>query len=111
MKEYLFVYGLFRDSSRNLLGEWVFCGKASIPGKLYKVNEFYPGVDITGKGKVWGDVYMIDPKVFPLLDEFEGHEYIRRKVKTSTDIECWVYEYKYDISTFKEIKGGDWMLR
>ena len=54
---------------------------------------------------------MIDPSVFPLLDEFEGHEYIRRKVKTSTDIECWVYEYKYDISTFKEIIGGDWMLR
>lgn len=111
MKEYLFVYGLFRDASRNLLGEWVFCGKASVSGKLYKVNEFYPGIDITGKGKVWGDVYMIDPAVFPLLDEFEGDEYIRRKIKTSTDIECWIYEYKYDVSTFKEIVGGDWMLR
>ena len=61
--------------------------------------------------KVLGDVYLIDPSIFPNLDEFEGDEYIRVKVKTSSDIECWVYEYKYDISPFNEIKGGDWMLR
>lgn len=111
MKEYLFVYGLFRDSAKNLLGDVTNCGKASVIGKLYKVNEFYPGFVSSKKGKVWGDVYLIDSSLFPNLDIFEGDEYFRRKVITSTDLECWVYEYKYDISKFNEIKSGDWMLR
>jgi gamma-glutamylcyclotransferase (GGCT)/AIG2-like uncharacterized protein YtfP len=109
--EYLFVYGLFRDQSKTLLGDCTFCGKASITGKLYRVSEFYPGFNRHGDGKVWGDVYMIDPIIFPKLDEFEGHEYIRTKIRTSTDIDCWIYEYKYDTFGFKEVKGGDWMLR
>ncbi len=109
-KEYLFVYGLFRDSARNLLGDFTYCGRAWVKGKIYKVNEFYPGF-VDGDGKVWGDVYLIDPKVFPDLDEFEGHEYKRKKVRTSTDVISWIYEYKYDIKDFKEIKAGDWMLR
>ena len=108
--EYLFVYGLFRDSAKNLLGPVTNCGKANIEGKLYKVSEFYPGY-VPGNGKVWGDVYLVDPNLFDKLDEFEGDEYFRTKVRTSTDIECWVYQYKYDVSKFKEIKGGDWMLR
>jgi gamma-glutamylcyclotransferase (GGCT)/AIG2-like uncharacterized protein YtfP len=32
------------------------------------------------------------------------------KLRTSTDVYCWVYVYK-DISEFTEIKGGDWLLR
>jgi gamma-glutamylcyclotransferase (GGCT)/AIG2-like uncharacterized protein YtfP len=111
MKEYLFVYGLFRDSGKSLLDNATFCGKSSIPGNLYKVNEFYPGFVPNDKNKVWGDVYLIDPKILPKLDEFEGDEYIRTKVRTSSDIECWIYQYKHDISSFREIKGGDWMLR
>jgi gamma-glutamylcyclotransferase (GGCT)/AIG2-like uncharacterized protein YtfP len=111
MKEYIFVYGLFRDSGKNLLSDSTFCGKTYVTGKIYKVNEFYPGFVNNKKSKVWGDVYLIDPEILPKLDEFEGHEYIRTKIRTSTDIECWIYEYKYDVSNFKEIKGGDWMLR
>ena len=109
--EHLFVYGLFRDSARNLLGDFVKCGKATVDGKLYKVNEFYPGF-IEGKnGKVCGDVYLIDSSVLPQLDDFEGDEYIRKKIKISTDLECWIYVYKYETDKFKEIIGGDWMLR
>jgi gamma-glutamylcyclotransferase (GGCT)/AIG2-like uncharacterized protein YtfP len=108
--EYVFVYGLFRDSARNLLGQFTHCGKAYVKGKLFKVNEFYPGF-VPGDGKVWGDVYLISPDVFEKLDEFEGHEYFRTKIKTSTDIDCWIYQYKYETESFKEIKTGDWMLR
>lgn len=110
MREYLFVYGQFRDTARKLLQDPVFCGKATINGKIYKVNEFYPGF-VDGKGKILGDVYLIDPVLFPELDEFEGDEYVRTKVKTSTDIECWVYKYIHDVKGFEEIKGGDWWLR
>jgi gamma-glutamylcyclotransferase (GGCT)/AIG2-like uncharacterized protein YtfP len=110
-KEYLFVYGMFRDSAKNLLGEVIKCGKANVPGKLYLVNEFYPGFVSGKKGITWGDVYLVDSDIFDNLDEFEGDEYIRKKIRTSTDLECWIYEYKHDISKFKEIKGGDWILR
>lgn len=108
--EYLFVYGVFRDSGNGLLENAKFCGKATIDGRMFRVNTFYPGF-IRGSGKVIGDVYLIDESILPALDEFEGDEYNRLKVRTSTDIECWVYEYKHDISNFKEIDGGDWMLR
>jgi gamma-glutamylcyclotransferase (GGCT)/AIG2-like uncharacterized protein YtfP len=108
--EYLFVYGQFRDSGRSHLGNIVKCGKASVSGRIYRVNEFYPGL-VEGDGLVWGDVYLIDPKVLPNLDEFEGDEYYRKKIKTHTDLECWVYIYKYNISKFSEIQSGDWLLR
>lgn len=111
MKEYLFTYGLFRDAAKGLLENAIFCGKTNIIGKLYKVNEFYPGFVKKGISKVVGDVYLINPSILPMLDEFEGDEYIRIRTRTSTDIECWVYEYKYDISDLVEISGGDWMLR
>lgn len=111
MEEYLFVYGLFRDSGNPLLGEKEYLGKSYIKGTLYKVNEFYPGYTRKGNNKVWGDVYKIDPKVFPQLDEYEGDEYIRTKIKVSTGQECWIYEYKEDVVDKPEIKSGDWMLR
>lgn len=74
------------------------------------VDDFYPGF-VEGTGKVIGDVYLIDEELFPSLDEFEGDEYIRRKIRTTSDIECWIYEYKYDVSNHKLIKSGDWLLR
>lgn len=109
--EYLFVYGLFRDSGKSLLKDAKYCGRTTIDGRIFYVNEFYPGF-VREKGyKTWGDVYLIDTSIFPELDEYEGDEYIRTKITTDSDIECWIYEYKYDISNFKEIKSGDWMLR
>ena len=110
MKDYIFVYGLFRDQSKRLLGEVTHCGKASIDGTLWKVNEFYPGWT-PGDGKVWGDVFLFNTELLPQMDEYEGDEYIRTRVRTSTDIECWVYQYKDDVSSFEKIKSGDWYLR
>ena len=93
------------------LGLARFCGKTNIIGKLYQVNNFYPGFIRNGNNKIWGDVYLIDPSIFDDLDEYEGDEYIRTKIKTTSDVYCWVYEWKGDVSEFKEIKGGDWLLR
>ncbi len=111
-KEHIFVYGVFRDSSKKMLGECCFCGKANINGKLFRVDSFYPGFISTNDGsKVWGDVYLFDPLLLTEMDTYEGDEYRRIKVVTSSDVECWVYEYKYDVSNFTEIKSGDWHLR
>ena len=109
-EEYIFVYGQFRDLAKNLLQQPILCGKTSINGKIYQVNTAYPGY-VDGDGKVLGDVYLIDPAILPTLDEYEGEEYDRVKVFTETDIECWVYKYKYDVTNFKEIECGDWLLR
>lgn len=110
--DYLFAYGVFRDAARYLLGEEsIYCGRAFIKGRLWKVNEFYPGYVEDNYGIVWGDIYSFNPDNLPEMDKYEGDEYIRKKVLTSADIKCWVYEYKYDVSKFQEILCGDWMLR
>ena len=111
MEDYIFVYGLFRDQSRRLLGKTTHCGKAFISGRLWKVDEFYPGYTPDNNKKVWGDVFLFDSNLLPQMDEYEGDEYIRVRVRTSTDIECWAYQYKGDVSDFEEIKSGDWYLR
>lgn len=109
-KSYIFVYGLFRDQAKSLLGNVKHFGKSSISGKIYKVNEFYPGF-VRGIGNVYGDIYEFEESNLPLLDEYEGDEYNRNKIMTSSGIECWIYEYKHDISNFDLIRAGDWMLR
>jgi gamma-glutamylcyclotransferase (GGCT)/AIG2-like uncharacterized protein YtfP len=110
-KDYIFVYGLFRDQAKKILGETVYCGKSSVNGKLWKVNEFYPGFTPSDSSKIWGDIYLFDSKLLPLMDEYEGDEYKRVRITTTSDIECWIYEYKWDVSNFIEIKSGDWYLR
>lgn len=110
-KDYIFVYGLFRDQAKKLLGDNAkLVSRDSINGKIWKVNEFYPGF-IRGEGKVWGDVFQIDQSVLPDLDEYEGDEYNRIRITTESGIYCWVYEYKHDTSEFIEIRSGDWYLR
>jgi gamma-glutamylcyclotransferase (GGCT)/AIG2-like uncharacterized protein YtfP len=108
--EKIFIYGLFRDQAKNLLGKYNSLGRHSVSGKIYKVNEFYPGFK-SDVGKVWGELVEVNSEVLSSLDEYEGHEYERVKIKTDSGLECWIYQYKYDTSNFKEIKVGDWMLR
>jgi gamma-glutamylcyclotransferase (GGCT)/AIG2-like uncharacterized protein YtfP len=110
-KDYIFVYGLFRDQGKKVLGDATYCGRSSINGKLWKVNEFYPGFTKSNSGKVWGDIYLFNTDLLVGMDDYEGDEYNRVRVMTSSDIECWVYEYKHDISNLPEIKSGDWYLR
>ena len=112
LMEYLFIYGVFRDVSSPLLEDSIFCDSAFIYGKLYRVNKFYPGyVAEDCDNKIHGDVYLIDSSLFEKLDEYEGDEYIRRKIWTSIGLEVWIYEYIHDTSNFEEIESGDWLLR
>lgn len=110
-RDYIFVYGLFRDQAKNLLGVIEHLGKATVDGKIYKVNEFYPGFIRGKEGKVYGDVYIFNRENLPQLDEYEGDEYDRKRIMTSLGIECWIYEYKYDVSNTPNIISGDWYLR
>ena len=114
--KYLFIYGSFRDISNNLLDGAIFCDKAFVFGKIYQVNEFYPGYIRDYNNKVYGDIYLVDESIFITLDEYEGDEYKLEKVyasrmDSSIIEEVLIYEYKYDIDGFKEIVCGDWILR
>ena len=111
--KYLFAYGMFRESDKLELGNVINCGISTIPGKIYKVNNFYPGFKQTNDGSlVVGNVYLLESvDIFTKLDEFEGDEYFRKKIIASNDIECWVYEYRYDVKNFNEIVSGDWLIR
>lgn len=110
--EYLFVYGMFRDSAKGLLEDAKFCNKDYIHGIMYRVNEFWPGVVLNNKkDRVLGDVYLIKGDLFSKLDEFEGEEYRRVRVRTVSGVDCWVYEWALEVDNLKEIDGGDWILR
>lgn len=110
MKEKIFIYGLFRDQAKTLLNDYISFGIQSVKGDIFKVNEFYPGF-VDGRGAVFGELVEVDYSVLPKLDEYEGHEYERVKIKTNSGIDCWIYKYKYSVENFKQIKSGDWMLR
>jgi len=110
MKQNVFIYGLFRDQANPILGQFESLGNDSVKGKIFRVDEFYPGF-VPGDGRVWGEVVSVYEYVIPLLDEYEGHEYDRVKVITDRGFDCWVYQYKFSVDKFKEIMKGDWMLR
>ncbi len=110
--EYIFVYGIFRDAYNKILDGSIYCDPSFVFGKIYQVNEFYPGYKrVDCNNRVYGDVYLIDPSIFPVLDEFEGPEYERKKIWTSIGEYCWIYEYKFPTDGYKEVKSGDWILR
>jgi gamma-glutamylcyclotransferase (GGCT)/AIG2-like uncharacterized protein YtfP len=111
MGTHLFVYGLFRDSARPLLGNFVFVGRDSVSGQIFRVNDSYPGFVRGSDGQVWGDVYLVDESVLPALDEFEGGEFERRRIVTALGHECWIYEFVDEVGGARRIRGGDWMLR
>ena len=85
MREKIFIYGLFRDQAKDLLKDFKSLGIHSVKGKLYKVNEFYPGF-VKGEAKIFGELVEVDNSVIPILDEYEGHEYNRIKIRTLTDV-------------------------
>ena len=51
---------------------------------------------------MWGEVVEVSDSVIPNLDEYEGHEYERVKIKTDSGIDCWIYQYKYDLTHKKK---------
>jgi gamma-glutamylcyclotransferase (GGCT)/AIG2-like uncharacterized protein YtfP len=114
VKDFIFVYGLFRDQSKSILGEdATHCGRATVNGSLWKVNDFYPGFkkSIFRSYKVYGDIYFFRSDLLDQMDEYEGDEYRRIRIKTSAGIKCWIYEWKSNVDGLKEITCGDWFLR
>ena len=78
---HVFVYGTLRAGEVNDIGRAAekhgiaaptLVGAAALPGELYDFGT-YPGMiaALDGRALVWGDVYEVDERLVPVLDEIE----------------------------------------
>jgi len=95
----LAVYGTLRraDGMQEKLGVAAllrFERACVIPGRLIDLGA-YPGL-IEAEGRVPGELFQVlDPTAWPILDEYEGEEYERRRtVLLEPRAEAWVYVYR-----------------
>jgi gamma-glutamylcyclotransferase (GGCT)/AIG2-like uncharacterized protein YtfP len=119
--QHLFVYGTLRRGSDNefarLLGDRArFAGTGRVPGLLYDFGH-YPGAVRSDQPGDWlsGELHRLDDlELLPVLDEYEGSEFIREVASAQTDdggtIDCWIYWYVGD-ATGRLIPSGDWLKR
>jgi len=123
----LFVYGTLKSTSapnaeqKFLLKNSIKMGNGSIPGRLYRINDNYPGaVVIKGsKERVRGEIYNLKRPTVVLkrLDIYEGcspkdtkpTEFKRVLQSVQMDnkefVFCWVYLYNKPVSGLEKQKG------
>ncbi|MEO2068661.1 MAG: gamma-glutamylcyclotransferase family protein [Desulfurobacteriaceae bacterium] len=124
--ELLFVYGTLMSgfSAHTFLFDSEFVAHGILYGaKLLHLEEGYPGV-IEGEGRVFGEVYRVDPltlKAIDLFEEFyenfpENSLYIRVKkpvmlIQFNDFVDAWVYLLNKDLLdrlSFTEVPFGNW---
>jgi len=130
---HLFVYGSLRrdvptpgSMHRLIAGRIRYIGRATIPGRLYRIGS-YPGwVATDGNAEqVVGELYKMigEPaELLARLDDYEGCDeagphatHFVREVHpiTLTDgrtIDAWVYRYAGPTAALSPIATGDWTL-
>jgi len=125
MQSYIFTYGTLRREfnntfARRLQQQAVWCGRASISGRLYDLG-IYPGAvfDPDSTNLVWGDIWQVPhfEAVIALLDHYEGigeaqPEYERIVVPATfangNVCHCWFYNCTAIVSSVAVIPHGDY---
>lgn len=101
--DHIFVYGTLQQGFSNQFSELLcssseFIGQGQVPGLLYDLGS-YPGLVKSDKGSiVYGELYQCLElsKILPILDEYEGDEYIREEVEVICgESSCIAYVYYY----------------
>ncbi len=118
MKLYVFVYGTLKQglSLHKYLAGAKFLGEAELSDHVMYDLGWYPGIK-PGRGKIYGEVYEIDPGTLALLDEIEdeGKEYERRllpvRLKDGEVLKAFVYVYRGEVSGYPVVKSGCWTKR
>jgi gamma-glutamylcyclotransferase (GGCT)/AIG2-like uncharacterized protein YtfP len=135
---YVFVYGTLRRGGSNDITRLQpaprYIGQAGVMGVLYHLGH-YPGVQLGGTCRVWGEIYAIAPELERQLDEIEQvlpeptGEYEKREmmievaraeladelqpmapVGDGLKLNCIVYEINPDrIVGRASIDSGDWI--
>ena len=129
----VFVYGTLRKGEVRDINRlqpaprWI--GRASVSGVMHHLGS-YPGLVLTGPGRVQGEVYAVAPELERVLDEIEEvwpqqtGEYTKREVLVQLDPEpepdrparerelaCFLYEIAPERIHGKTIiTVGDWVL-
>lgn len=116
----MFVYGALRRGASNhwRINGAEFLGETTLKGTLVKID-WYPGLVLSGKTPVLGEVYAVDEELLAKLDEFEGltngsneGEYARvtAVVKVgSAKHEVCVYEWQKGVADYEVVSNGDWL--
>ncbi|CAB3765677.1 gamma-glutamylcyclotransferase family protein [Paraburkholderia solisilvae] len=125
---YVFVYGTLRAGEVNDIGQAAarsalatptLIGEASVRGRLFDFGD-YPGlVPDNGGVHVKGDVYQIDERLVPVLDQIEevypgeAGLFMQHEVTVHVDgkaISCIYYPVQRDaVRGLPEIGSGDWV--
>lgn len=99
---YLFVYGTLRrghsPAADDLWDAAEFAGEAVMRGRVIPKGPYLAMLD--GDGQIRGEVArLLSPDVtLPMLDEYEGADYVRVERKAELDsggqVDAWVYFYR-----------------
>lgn len=116
----LFAYGNLRHGqpARSMIAEHVESWQpASVRGCVYALPDGYPGLVPDGEARVVGEVMVLRDlaAVFPLLDAFEGENYVRvlQRARLENGNELWAWVYVLADPVLAEhaepVAGGDWV--
>lgn len=114
----VFVYGSLRQgqSARSLIADYLAGAQpATMPGTLYALPDGYP-VITEGDNPVVGELLELSDltAALPLLDAYEGDDYIRTlrqaTLRDGTEVWSWVYTNARPelLANAVLIESGDW---
>jgi len=125
---HVFIYGTLRRGEINdlalvakgrTLPEPVWVGASEVAGALIDFGD-WPGLlaDVPNL-RVRGEVYRIDPRLLPVLDEIEEYEAARRTVFVRREVDvlvagqpvrCWYYPVDPELAAAaRPVAGDDWI--
>lgn len=125
---HVFIYGTLRRGEINdlalvaqgrTLPEPVWVGASDVAGALVDFGD-WPGLlaEVPDR-RVRGEVYRIDPRLLPVLDEIEEYDaarrtvFVRREVDVLVDgqsVRCWYYPVDPELAAAaRPVAGDDWI--
>ena len=119
--DYLFAYGTLRKNYNlklkdKVADELTYIGQAKVAATLFDIGK-YPGAirETNNKNEIIGDVFVLNDaiKVFKILDEYEGNEFLRKKsvvkLRSGKSINAWIYWYNQSPSGKQRIPYKDYL--
>jgi gamma-glutamylcyclotransferase (GGCT)/AIG2-like uncharacterized protein YtfP len=113
MVDLLFVYGTLRSEfdnphARGLRDAARLVGRATVMGSIFQITH-YPGYRPDPPGEVHGELYRLTNPNATLraLDDYEGPEYNRVTILTSTAETAWIYQFESQPPLSTRIASGD----
>jgi len=118
----VFVYGTLRKNEfyhdEYLNGAELVAEQAYVFGELWDTGLGYPALVLGGQGRVYGELYRINPEILRRLDELEDYhgpggpnEYERIELNVYADPQiytAYAYVYPAPPARGKFLASGDW---